>query len=315
MKTMDLTYKYLFGPVPSRRLGISLGVDLMPHKTCTLDCIYCECGKTTHLTLKRNPYIPVSEIKRELSAFLSEEPQIDHITFSGSGEPSLHSGMGEIIRFLKSQYPQYKVALLTNGTLLYLPAVVENVLAADIIISSLDAASEKAFNLINRPHPGLNVSLMIDGLIAFRKKFSNIFQIELFIVPGINDTPIELEKIKTATQRIMPDRIQLNTLDRPGTETWVKPADNKTLAEIEKCFESAKTIQYINGKQKAGTLTDDYETIILSTLMRRPCTAQDISQILDISVDTGSTYLERLEKKGAIEKKVMKRGIFYTVLN
>ena len=118
-----LEYSYIFGPVPSRRLGISLGVDLMPHKTCTLDCVYCECGKTTRLTMETKAYVPVDRIIDELSRFLSSYPDLDYITFSGSGEPTLHSGIEEIIHFIKKKFPAYKIALLTNGTLFFEPDI------------------------------------------------------------------------------------------------------------------------------------------------------------------------------------------------
>ena len=187
---------YIFGPVPSRRLGRSLGVDLVTHKTCTLNCVYCECGKTTRLTLKRNPYVPGDDLRKELGRLLSTEPALDFITFSGAGEPTLNSDIGEIIRFIKTDYPQYKVALLTNGTLLYQPEVRAQLFGADLIVASLDAATETTFLRINRPHPELEVSQIIDGLAVFRKQFAKSFWIEIFIVPGVNDNESELEKIK-----------------------------------------------------------------------------------------------------------------------
>ena len=165
-----INYRYLFGPVPSRRLGKSLGVDLVPHKTCTLNCIYCECGRTTHLTLKKDIYISIDQIKKELADFLSHDPKLDFITFSGAGEPTLNSGLGEIVHYLKSQYPKYKVALLTNGTLLHLPDIRKQVFDVDLIIASLDAASKKNFTKINRPHTGLNLSNIIKGLITLKEE-------------------------------------------------------------------------------------------------------------------------------------------------
>ena len=167
-----MKYKHLFGPVPSRRLGVSLGIDLVPHKTCTLDCVYCECGKTTNRTFERREYAPLDEILEELKNYMNENSEIDYITFSGSGEPTLHSGIGEIINFLKHNYPQYKVAVLTNGTLFYGKKLRDEVKSADLIIPSLDAASCEIFNKINRPYEKLNLDKIINGLIALRKEFS-----------------------------------------------------------------------------------------------------------------------------------------------
>jgi wyosine [tRNA(Phe)-imidazoG37] synthetase (radical SAM superfamily) len=153
--TTDCTFKYkaLFGPVPSRRLGISLGVDLVHHKTCSLNCVYCECGATTHLTTKRKEYVSVDQVKSELVDYLSRNKTIDFITFSGSGEPTLNDGIGDVIHFLKSDYPQYNVALLTNSTLFHQLAVRRQIKDADVVMASLDAASEAQFRQVNRPHP------------------------------------------------------------------------------------------------------------------------------------------------------------------
>ena len=156
-KKEDSGYKHIFGPVPSRRLGLSLGVDLVPPKTCTLDCVYCECGPTTHLTIKRCEYVAVKQIKAELDAFLAHNPALDCITFSGAGEPTLYSGLGEIIRYLQTAYPQHRLALLTNGTLLDSPSIRREISMLDVVKVSVDAANEKTFKRINRPHPGLNL--------------------------------------------------------------------------------------------------------------------------------------------------------------
>jgi len=164
-------YKYLFGPVPSRRLGISLGVDLVPHKTCSLNCVYCECGRTTILTDERKEYVPTEMVLSELNHFLTTNPRLDFITFSGSGEPTLHSGLGNVIKFIKKNFPKYQVALLTNGTLFYSPNIREEVKQVDVILPSLDAASEEVFHKINRPVRGLKVQKVIDGLVQLRTEF------------------------------------------------------------------------------------------------------------------------------------------------
>ena len=172
---IDCTFKYktLFGPVPSRRLGISLGVDLVPYKTCSLDCIYCECGATTHLTMKRKEYVAVDQVKNELVTYLSRDKKIDYITFSGSGEPTLNEGIGDVVQFLKSDYPRYKVALLTNSTLFDQPEVRRQVKDVDVIMASLDTATEPQFRRVNRPHPKLDLNSIIDGIAAFPE---NVFR-------------------------------------------------------------------------------------------------------------------------------------------
>lgn len=306
-------YKYVFGPVASRRLGISLGIDLVPHKTCTLNCVYCECGKTTHLTIKRDCYVPLQEVQEELSAFLSTNPQLDFITFSGSGEPTLHSGIGQIIQFLKTNFSQYKIALLTNGTLLYQPSTIKDILDVDLIKVSLDAPTKEIFYKINRPHPQLDFDVMIDGIISLRKKFKNELLVEIFLVPGINDTETELKKTKQLLNRIKPDKIQLNTLDRPGTENWVKPVDKKHLADITAYLYDAEVINSAALPECKQFIVKDYYNRLLMTIKRRPVTAKDISQLTGIQSDEIIDYLETLIKDGKIEKKNMRRGVFYKI--
>ncbi len=306
-----MSYKYIFGPVPSRRLGISLGVDLVPHKTCTLNCVYCECGKTTNLTLKRKEYVSIELVKKELKAFLSSNPKLDFITFSGSGEPTLHSGIGKIVTFLKSNYPQYKIALLTNGTLFYQPHVIEEILDVDIVKVSFDAASHKNFISINRPHSGLELPQIVDGLIHLRKKFTKQLWVEVFLVQGFNDSEIELKKISKVIYSINPDKIQVNTLDRPGADDWVKPVDKKALADALAYLGRAEIIECFNSKQNNKAFKmDDYNDILL-TLKRRPCTAEDVSQILNIQADDVHRCLDTLLKNGDVKKIKMLRGIFY----
>ena len=310
---LQVRYKNIFGPVPSRRLGLSLGVDLVPHKTCTLNCVYCESGRTTHLTLQRDAYGSVELIKKELKAFLAGDPKLDYITFSGSGEPTLHSDIGEIIGFLKSAYPQHKIALLTNGTLFYEPQVRKQILGADLVSVSLDAVTPQTFIRINRPHQGLKPSLIIDGLISLRKEFEKQFWVEVFLVPGLNDSESELKKIKDILGILNPDRIQLNTLDRPGTERWVKPADKKTLTDIAAYLYDAELIKHFDSGQSDPVHMKDLNERIVATLKRRPCTAEDVSRFSGMPVSGTKSHLDALVATGDIEKKEMPRGIFYAV--
>jgi len=315
MKVPDtINYTHIFGPVPSRRLGVSLGVDVVPHKTCSLNCVYCECGRTNRLTIDTDHYVSSTTIKRELKHYLSKAPELDFITFSGSGEPTLYADIGDIIRFLKTDYPQYKVAVLTNGTLFYKSEVRQRILKADLVIASLDAASEEVFRLINRPCSSLNLTNIINGLVRFRHEFSNQYWIEVFIVPGINDTPDELEKIKFVLKRIRPDRIQINTLDRPGTESWVEPVTGEKKVFIAEYLEGAETITGSSVRSgKKTELSESYDRI-RATIRRRPCTADDLSTSLGISLQEVRCLLEKMIREGIVARKQMHRGIFYTLI-
>ncbi|AZO95398.1 radical SAM protein [Halocella sp. SP3-1] len=228
--------KYIFGPVLSRRLGNSLGIDLVPYKTCSLDCIYCECGKTNNLTARREEYVPTKDVINELDRYLINKPEIDYITFSGSGEPLLHNGIKRIINYLKDNY-DYKIALLTNGIHFIDRSVIEEVERVDLIIPSLDGVTQETFIKINRPLKNIFIDDVIDGLIKLRSNFSNQIWLEIFIIPGINDNNDELVKFKEVIKKIKPDRVQLNSLDRIGTLKNIKKASEKELQSIAELFE------------------------------------------------------------------------------
>lgn len=308
-----MKYRYLFGPVPSRRLGISLGIDLIPFKTCSYNCVYCECGATTHLTIKREEYISSKKIIYELKDFLKQKPKLDYITFSGSGEPTLNSEIGQIIDFLKADFPKYKVAILTNGSLLSEEKVRQAILRADLVMPSLDAISEKVFQKINRPDTNLKIEKIVQGLTDFRNEFNGEIWLEIFIVPEINDYEKELKLLKAAVDKINPDKIQFNSLDRPGTENWVKSLSQKKRREIISNFKncSVEIISEYDSKKLKTDFGSDIESKILETIRRRPCTKKDLSESLGIHINEVSKYLKRLQKKQEIEVKNLKRGTFF----
>jgi len=305
-----MAYRHLFGPVPSRRLGVSLGVDLVPQKTCTFDCVYCECGKTTCLTCERREYVPTDRVIAELDAYLATAPDLDYVTFAGSGEPTLHTGIGEIIGFIKDRYPCYRVAVLTNSALLTDPEVRAALMRADLVVPSLDAVSEEAFLKINRPCPGLTAGQVLEGLLAFSREFPGEIWLEIFIAPGLNDTEEEIRLLKDAVAAIKPDRVQVNTLDRPGTDIRVRPAPPPALERI------AATL---GGEVIGAACTDralppeerDAVEVILATLRRRPCTPGDLAALLGIRPAEVAKRLRVLEAAGLIEPVRETRGVFY----
>lgn len=225
-------YKYLFGPVPSRRLGMSLGIDLVPAKVCSLNCVYCEVGRTTKLTVNREEYVPLNGILEELNDFFSKNEDPDYITFSGSGEPTLNNRIEEILQYVKDLKPSVPVAVLTNGTLFSDKNVRQAILEADLVLPSLDAATDEIFVKINRPFPLLNTEKCIEGLTLFREEYRGQIWLEVFILPGYNDAPYELTAIKNAILRIQPNKIQINTLDRPGTVPGLRSATREELMRI-----------------------------------------------------------------------------------
>ncbi|MGE0019460.1 MAG: radical SAM protein [Draconibacterium sp.] len=307
-------YKYLFGPVPSRRLGISLGIDLVPHKVCSLNCVYCECGRTTKLTTERKEYVPADDVIAELTDFLSTNPAPDYITFSGSGEPTLNSGIGKIIESIKLKFPKIPVAVLTNGTLFSNKAVRNEILKADLVLPSLDAATDIVFRKINRPPKNLTIESCIEGLVQFREEYSAKINLEVFILPGYNNSKEELAELKKAILRINPDVVQLNTLDRPGTLPDLVPATRTELEEIVKNWNLNNTeiIASAPERQKIASYRNDIETAILETISRRPCTLQDLKQIMGKHINEINKYLDVLENEGKISTIKLERGLFYT---
>ncbi len=308
-----MKYRHLFGPVPSRRLGVSLGVDLVRLKTCTLDCVYCECGKTTNCTVERKEYVPPAEVREELGDYLENKPHLDYITFSGSGEPTLHAGLGEIIDFLKENYPRYSLCLLTNGTLFTDAAVRKQAGGVDLIIPSLDTATEKTFQLLNRPHPDLKCADIIEGLIKLRSEYMGKIIVEVFIAPGLNDYPEEISALKKALDKIRPDHIQLGTLDRPGTEEWVTPADSRKMQEIASYLKKAELIDTFKPGQRIFTFNDSHSRQILQTLRRRPCTVKDLQQMLSLRPSEIQKYINHLLAKDIIEMEQKERGTFLKI--
>ncbi len=310
-------YSYLFGPVPSRRLGISLGVDLVPHKTCSLDCIYCECGETTNLTVERKEYVPVDEVLKELDDYFKNNPDPDYITFSGAGEPTLNSRIGEILTFIRQQKPSISTAILTNGTLLGRKDVREDLLNANLVMPSLDGASKNVLRIINRPHESISFGNYIDGLVTFRNEFTGKFNLEIFILPGCNDSPEELDFLKDAIDRIKPDLVQLNTLDRPGVVADIHSASREDLESIAAFFKPhlVEVIAAAPKRKGLNSFRNDMEGAILETVLRRPCTLEDLATILDSHANEINKYLGTLEEAHKIEAVRGERGIFYQTKN
>jgi len=307
---------YIFGPVPSRRLGISLGIDLLPYKTCSLDCIYCECGKTTDLRVERGSFFPVDEIISELKQVLSNNPELDYITFSGSGEPLLYLEIDKIINFIKSSYPQYKVAILTNAT----PLIDENIWplisGADLIVPSIDSVIEEQFNKINRPHQEVKLDEMLSKIKEFRKQFPGEFRVEVFIIPGLNDNKIAIESLKKYLLELNPDLVQLNRLDRPGTDRDTKRAEDQLMIEINKSLLPLPVESIGNYIGKSSPLFEgDFKAAIINLLEVRPVELFDLIKITGRSrVDVLKVIVE-IGKDNNLDKYEQQGKTYYRLRN
>lgn len=310
-------YQYLFGPVPSRRLGWSLGVDLVTHKICSFDCIYCECGSTTELTAERKAYVPYDAVTKELDHFWQYHEDPDYITFSGSGEPTLNVHIGSIIDYIKENKPGIQVAVLTNGSLLYQTKVRKELLRADLVIPSLDAVTESAYMKMNRPCSLLKLERVIQGLEVFSKEYQGWLVLEVFILPGVNDTTDDILALKDVIQRLQPDQLQLNTLDRPGTLRDISPASIEELEQVKNRLGYENTEIIASGRQRKPILQkkedpkQNLKDRILETIHRRPCTAEDLIGITSGKPKAVKDCLENLVLEGKIESKNQERGTFF----
>ena len=306
--------KHIFGPVPSRRLGMSLGVDLVKHKICTFDCVYCECGKTTELTTKRREYVKYEEIENELLKYFENNPDPDYFTFSGSGEPTLNSCIGKVLRFIKRKRPDIPVAVLTNGSLLYQKDLREELNEADLIIPSLDAVVDSSFRKINVPCEGLTIDSYIQGITDLRKEYYGQIWLEVFILPDYNDASEDILALKEILGKIEPDKVQINTLDRPGRIENLRGATEPELQKIIKIlnFPNIEIISAVSSKtKKKKTYRKDIKNAILETVSRRPCTVDDLTCFLNLRIAEVNKYLRILESENKIESIHLERGIFF----
>lgn len=305
--------KYIFGPIPSRRLGRSLGVDVIPRKLCTLDCVYCEVGKTSMRAMLRKEYEPAEEILAELRDVLSEYPPVDVVTFSGSGEPTLNSALGSIIRGVK-QMTKIPVAVITNGTLLYFDEVRNNLLDADIVLPTLNTVTQEVFERLSRPHPKLRIQTIIRGLKAFRKEYSGQLWLEVMVVKGVNDGDEEIGNLKKAIEEIQPDKIQLNTVVRPPTENWSKPASDDQLAHIQELLGPlCEVIGTYNSQQELAIENGDLKAI-LSMLDRRPMTIEHIAQALGVPHQVIAESLATLEERFLVNSFFFQKRKYYRAM-
>ncbi len=236
--------KYVYGPVPSRRLGSSLGIDPIPSKTCNFQCIYCQLGKTTNFTNERRDFYLTEEIYKEMEeAIKQNKEKFDYITFVGSGEPTLYKSLGKLILKAK-EFSSKPICVITNGALLYSPEVRRELMNADVVLPSLDAGDEKLFIKINRPHPSIEYEKIIQGYIDFRKEFNGQFWIEIMVMKGINDSKEELVKIKNKLDLIKPDRIDINVPIRPPIESWVQIPDKNVIPILNDVFGEYNNINF-----------------------------------------------------------------------
>lgn len=300
--------EYIFGPVPSRRLGRSLGVDLVPFKTCTYDCIYCQLGGTTNKTVQRKEWIPIESILGQLKVKLDSKP--DYITLSGSGEPTLHSRLDELIAGIK-YLTDIPIAVLTNGSLLWLPEVRNALKSADLIVPSLDAGSSPIFQYVNRPHRDITFHKMIEGLVKFRDIYNGQYWLEVFLLAGVTTPEMEINMLRAYIKSIQPDKIQVNTVTRPPAEEFAESVPQKQLQAItETLHENAEVIadfHKVHSYQEFSAKREDVQIL----LRRRPCSIADIEAGLGLHRNEVVKYIEELRSENKVQMKSQNHTLYY----
>ena len=306
---MKREYRHLFGPVPSRRFGRSLGVDLTPYKTCSLDCVFCQLGKTTKKTILRTEYVPTDLVCGELADWLEAGGTADYITLSGCGEPTLHSRFGDILAFVREKSSISSV-VLTNGTMLHLPEVREAAALADVVKISLSAWDDDSFEWVNRPHPQLRFAQLVEGERTFRREFRGELWMEVFLVGGMNSTPRDVRKIASLAKEIQPDRIQLNTSVRPPAEEFVTPLSRGQMEELAGLFQPAAEIigEFSTSHEEPVKAKEDE---IFSMIERRPCTAEQIADVFGMHINEVSKYLGKLVRTDRVRSERRRSAVYY----
>lgn len=302
----------VFGPVPSRRLGHSLGLDLVPFKTCTYDCIYCQLGPTTCKTVTRAEYVPLDDVVAETSERLAQGIHADYITLSGSGEPTLYSRLGELVAALKAM-TTIPVAVLTNGSLLSEPVVRAGLAEADLVVPSLDAGDDETFQRVNRPHAAIRFHEMVEGLRAFREGFSGQMWLEVFLLEGITSTPSAVGQIAALADSIRPHRVQLNTVARPPAERYAQAVLSSDLEALAAVFRPPAEV-IADYAAAPGSSGQAGEAEVRALLARRPCTLDDIAEGLALHRNEALKHLGHLLRQGRIVRETVGGRDYYTAV-
>ncbi len=305
-------FHHVYGPVPSRRLGRSLGVDLVPFKTCSYDCVYCQLGKTSKKTIDRKEYVAIEDVLEELELKLRFEAFPDYISLAGSGEPTLNRGIGHLIHRIK-RLTTVPIAVLTNGSLLWIPEVQESLLEADIVLPSLDAGDEVSFRYVNRPHKSISFETMAKGLVDFTEVFSGSVWLEVFLLGGVTGASSAVKKIASLANEIGPERVELNTVSRPPAEEFAFPVNGKKMQEFKKLFPDNVELITENclGKVPITKQQEANNSDILALLSRRPCTVQGVSVGLGVNPGEAAKRLQLLNQQGDIKVVRSNDMIFY----
>ncbi len=303
-------YKHLYGPVPSRRLGRSLGLDMVPMKTCCFDCIYCQLGATTQHTDERAEYVDVDDVLADLEAWLEAGGEADYLTFAGCGEPTLNINLGDAMARAR-EVSGIPVCLLTNGALLWRKSVRDSAMQADLIMPSLDAGTQQTFERINQPVDGLFIDQVVDGLKETVIEYHADVWLEVMLVAGINDTDDELAALGDAVRRVGADEVQINTVVRPAPGRDVERVDNSTLVRARVILGPNATVISSAWEHQVPEGTEHTEQEVLALVSYRPCTVEDVANGLGMHPNEAIKYLQHLISEGQLKREDREDDTFF----
>lgn len=280
--------KYIYGPVPSRRLGLSLGVSPIPKKTCNYSCIYCQLGRTQKMTNTRQVFFDPDEILKELDRTLAQNIKFDAVTIVGEGEPTLYAGLGTLIREIKKRTDR-PLAVISNAALFYQPELQKELMPADIILPSMDAFDEQSFKKINRPHGAIKYKDVRRGLIDFSKNYTGQLWLEIMFLKNINDSDAAIDKYRQLLQQIDYDRLYINTPVRPPAEADVEMTSKERLKYISEKL-GGISIDLLASEGFYSDIKDTYAAI-LSIIKRHPMNQFEIESFIDSRKDRNKTQI------------------------
>ncbi len=303
---------HVFGPVPSRRLGFSLGIDIIPPKYCSFDCVYCQIGRTAATQTERRSFYDPGEIVEQVKERVKKGDRIDHVTLSGSGEPTLNADIGRIIGMLKAEI-KLPLAVITNGSLLWQPDVRRDIAAADVVLPSLDGPDQATLERVNRPHPSVRIERVLEGLRAFRRAYAGKLWLEIMLIKNINTARHVMELFGQILPGINADRVQLNTVTRPPADADARPLSSSRLAAIARNLGPA--CEVIAGFERRQTAADDdWAATVLATLGRRSLTLDDIVQTTGLSIAKVRQGLKKLVEEKRIRAVTFDRRRYFTIV-
>ena len=298
---------YIFGPVPSRRLGISLGVDLTPTKTCSYDCLYCQLSRTRYHTSERSQFCDPEDVLKELKAVLSEIARPDWITISGTGEPTLHSGLGFILAEIK-KLESAPSCVITNTSLMHLPEVRQELMLADRLLPTISTVNECSFQRIHRPTSNLRLEKILEGLQLFSREYTGSIEVEIFVCPGINDSAEEIAGLRQYLRTIANlESVYLNTAVRAPLESEIKTADQGLLNNFRTALNLGIPVSTAFEHNFIPPRSSEWNrpavsSDILKLLLRHPCSEKQLEQVLSSAPENILAMLGELAAQGKIKQ-------------